>query len=107
MSQLINEFGLKNLLNYWVLFGFFGQFLFFVRFLVQWWASEKQQKITIPMSFWYLSIIGTAIVLLYSIHIHDIVFTSAQILSFAIYFRNIALHKPEEKVLAQMQTAKS
>lgn len=75
----------------WLFIGFFGQFIFFLRFIVQWMASEKEKKIIVPMSFWYLSIAGTVIILIYSIHIRDIVFTTAQVLSLFIYARNIML----------------
>ncbi len=75
----------------WLGIGFFGQFLFFLRFIVQWWMSEKEKKVVIPQSFWYLSIAGTIVILVYSIHIKDIVFTTAQILSLFIYARNISL----------------
>lgn len=75
----------------WLFIGFFGQFVFFLRFIVQWIASEKKQAVVIPMGFWYLSVAGTIIILIYSIHIHDIVFITAQILSLFIYARNIML----------------
>ena len=82
---------LAELLNPWLIIGFGGQFIFFLRFIVQWIASEKKKDVVIPMAFWYLSIAGTIIILIYSIHIHDIVFITAQILSLGIYARNIAL----------------
>jgi len=85
------------LLNPWVLFGLFGQFIFFLRFIVQWWASEKKKAVTIPMAFWYLSVLGTIIILIYSIHIDDVVFTLAQILSFFIYGRNIYIQVNQDK----------
>jgi len=75
----------------WLFIGFFGQFIFFLRFIVQWLASEKEKKVVVPTSFWYLSIAGTIVILIYSIHIHDIVFITAQILSLFIYARNIML----------------
>lgn len=28
----------------WVIFGFLAQFIFFLRFAVQWWVSEKEKK---------------------------------------------------------------
>ncbi len=74
----------------WLAVGFFGQFVFFLRFVVQWWASEKEKKVVIPRVFWYLSIVGTLITLVYSIHIRDAVFMSAQTLSLFIYLRNIS-----------------
>jgi lipid-A-disaccharide synthase-like uncharacterized protein len=79
------------LLNPWVLLGFFGQFVFFLRFIVQWLTSEKKRQVVIPMSFWWISIAGSLIILVYSIHIKDIVFITAQILSLFIYVRNMML----------------
>lgn len=80
---------LQNLLNPWVIFGFLGQGIFFLRFIVQWISSEKNKAVVIPMSFWYLSIAGTVIIFIYSVHIKDIVFSIAQVLSMFIYIRNI------------------
>ncbi|MBA3789345.1 lipid-A-disaccharide synthase N-terminal domain-containing protein [Patescibacteria group bacterium] len=80
-----------ELLNPWVIFGFFGQFIFFLRFIIQWLTSEKKQAVIVPLSFWYLSIGGSLLILVYSIHIRDIVFATAQVLSLFIYFRNLML----------------
>ena len=76
---------------FWLFIGFFGQFVFFLRFILQWIESEKKKEVVIPIGFWYLSIAGTIIILVYSIHIHDIVFITAQILSLFIYARNLML----------------
>lgn len=81
------------LLTPWVLIGFFGQFLFFMRFIVQWLASEKKGRVVIPKMFWYLSIAGTLVILAYAIHIKDIVFTVAQVLSLFIYGRNLMFER--------------
>ncbi|MDR3548856.1 MAG: lipid-A-disaccharide synthase N-terminal domain-containing protein [Candidatus Pacebacteria bacterium] len=81
----------NELMNPWVIFGFFGQFVFFMRFVFQWLKSEKKHEVVIPMSFWWLSIIGSILILIYSIHIKDIVFSTAQVLSLAIYVRNMVL----------------
>jgi lipid-A-disaccharide synthase-like uncharacterized protein len=78
-----------TLLNPWVIIGFFGQFIFFLRFIVQWIVSEKNERVTVPLSFWYLSIGGSLIILVYSIHIRDIVFSTAQVASIFIYVRNL------------------
>lgn len=84
---------LSELLNPWVLLGFFGQFVFFMRFIVQWLATEKHARVVVPVSFWYLSIAGSLIILVYSIHIKDIVFITAQVLSLGIYLRNLAFER--------------
>jgi lipid-A-disaccharide synthase-like uncharacterized protein len=95
-------FNLATLLNPWVLIGFFGQFIFFMRFIVQWLVSEKHERVVIPKSFWYLSILGTLIILVYAVHIHDIVFTVAQVASLFIYARNLMF----EAKLARQEAAR-
>lgn len=80
-------------LNYWVLFGFTAQFVFFLRFIVQWIHSEKQKRSVIPISFWYLSIVGAIMILIYAIHRNDPVFIFGQFFALIIYIRNIILRK--------------
>ena len=73
----------------WVVLGFFGQLFFFARFLVQWLHSEKNKRSLVPVSFWYLSILGAVFLLIYSIHRRDPVFISGQIFGFFVYARNL------------------
>lgn len=83
---------LATLLDPWVLFGFTAQGLFFGRFIVQLVASEKAGRTVVPVSFWYLSIIGALMILIYAIRQQDIVFIVGQFLALAIYFRNLVIH---------------
>ena len=80
----------------WVLFGFFAQFLFFLRFLVQWLYSEYYGKSIIPIYFWYISLVGSVAIIIYAWHRKDIVILSGQILVFFIYIRNIMLAREKE-----------
>jgi len=73
----------------WLVVGFLGQAMFFLRFLVQWLASEKEKRSVIPKTFWYFSIIGGVIVLFYAIHRHDPVFIIGQCCGVLIYVRNL------------------
>lgn len=86
-------------MGFWTIFGYFGQFLFFMRFFFQWIASEAKKKSVIPVSFWYFSICGSLILLIYAIHRKDQVFILGQAMGFLIYGRNlilIARHKKKE-----------
>jgi len=86
-------------MRFWLILGFFGQFLFFMRFLVQWIASEIKKKSVIPISFWYFSLGGSLVLLIYAIHRNDPVFILGQSLGFIIYTRNLVLisrHKQEK-----------
>jgi lipid-A-disaccharide synthase-like uncharacterized protein len=78
-------------MNYWLILGFTAQILFFMRFLIQWIVSEKKKESTIPMIFWYLSLAGGIGLLIYAIHIRDIVFIFGQSGGIFIYIRNIML----------------
>ncbi|MBL8877752.1 MAG: lipid-A-disaccharide synthase N-terminal domain-containing protein [Phycisphaerales bacterium] len=74
-----------------VLFGFAGQTIFFMRFFVQWLASERSGRSQIPIAFWYLSIVGGLMTLVYAYKKSDIVFTFAQAMGLLIYVRNLML----------------
>jgi lipid-A-disaccharide synthase-like uncharacterized protein len=75
----------------WLLIGFGGQAIFAARFLVQWLVSEKQRRSVIPTAFWYMSIGGGGVLLLYAIHLHDPVFIAGQATGVFIYGRNLML----------------
>ena len=81
----------KDILNPWVIFGLSGQILFSLRFIIQWIHSEKKKKSIIPISFWYLSIAGGAVLLVYAIYRKDIVFTLGQGVGLLVYARNLVL----------------
>ena len=71
--------------------GWIGQALFFSRFLVQWIVSEKEQRSTVPLSFWYLSLGGGVMLLTYAIWRHDPVITTGQSVGLLVYVRNLVL----------------
>ena len=77
--------------NLWLLFGLIGQGIFSARFIVQWLVSEKQQRSTIPIAFWYLSLLGGLSLLGYAIHQRDPVFIIGQLTGVFIYLRNLVL----------------
>jgi lipid-A-disaccharide synthase-like uncharacterized protein len=74
-----------------VLFGFAAQFVFFLRFVVQWLESERRGRSHIPIAFWYLSVVGAVMILVYSALEKNLVFTCASLLSLVIYIRNLML----------------
>lgn len=75
----------------WMALGLLGQTAFSGRFLVQWLASERAGRSIVPRLFWHLSIIGSALLLVYSIYKRDVVFILGQSTGLAIYFRNLLL----------------
>lgn len=78
----------------WLIIGFVAQTIFGARFLLQWLVSEKQHKSVIPIGFWYLSIVGSLMLLIYAIHRKDPVFILGQATGLFIYIRNLMMiHK--------------
>ena len=60
--------GLLTLENIFLIIGFSGQACFFLRFLIQWMHSERKKQSSIPVVFWYLSLGGSFLVLVYAIY---------------------------------------
>jgi lipid-A-disaccharide synthase-like uncharacterized protein len=79
--------------NMWLSIGLCGQIIFGSRFILQWISSERAGKSYIPICFWYLSLLGSMLLLAYAIHSKDIVFIIGQTTGFMVYIRNIMLLK--------------
>jgi lipid-A-disaccharide synthase-like uncharacterized protein len=75
----------------WIAIGFIGQSLFFMRFFVQWLASEKAGSSVIPHTFWYFSLAGGVTLFAYALWRQDPVFILGQSTGLFIYARNLQL----------------
>ncbi len=75
----------------WLGIGFLGQGVFFMRWVVQWIASEKHAESRVPIAFWYMSLIGGLITLAYAIYRKDPVFIAGQSVGAIVYLRNLML----------------
>jgi lipid-A-disaccharide synthase-like uncharacterized protein len=76
-----------------------GEVVFGGRFVLQWIVSEYKKKSYVPTAFWFMSIVGSIILLIYSIHIEKPVLILAFTINTLIYMRNIHLifrHKKAE-----------
>jgi len=75
----------------WFLLGLVGQGAFFSRFLCQWIASERAGRSVVPTTFWYLSLAGSSLLLVYAIHRREPVFLLGQLFGGFVYTRNLVL----------------
>ena len=94
MSEILSILGLNNLsFNefIWVTIGTLGQLIFFSRWIVQWLSSEKYKSSVIPLSFWWCSLVGGLITLIYANHIGSFPFMLAQAIGLVVYSRNLIL----------------
>ena len=77
--------------SFWLVLGFVAQALFASRFVVQWISSERAGRSVVPIAFWYLSLGGALLLLIYAIYRRDPVFIIGQSVGGLIYARNLIL----------------
>ena len=77
--------------DFWLAFGLIAQLFFTARFLVQWISSERAGKSVVPMAFWFFSMGGGLMTLVYGIVKREPVIIVGQSLATIIYIRNIML----------------
>ncbi len=71
--------------------GFAGQGCYFMRMLWQWIVSERRQASVLPLAFWYWSLAGSILLLIYAAIRRDPVFIVGQSIGFVVYTRNLML----------------
>ena len=94
MNSILDLLGLNNLSFdefLWVSFGTLGQLVFFSRWIIQWFSSEKNKTSIIPVAFWWCSLLGGIITLIYANHIGSFPFMLAQAIGIIVYARNLLL----------------
>ena len=79
--------------SYWKMLGWLANGIFFSRFFVQWYATEKKKQVVVPVAFWWLSLLGSVLLLSYSLHQKDSVFIFAYAFTWIPYIRNLVIHR--------------
>ena len=77
----------------WKGVGYAGTIIFFSRFLVQWYATEKRRQVVVPQAFWWLSLVGALLLFAYSVHQRDSVFIISYAFTWIPYIRNLMIHR--------------
>jgi lipid-A-disaccharide synthase-like uncharacterized protein len=77
----------------WKVIGWSGNLVFFSRFFVQWYATEKRKQVVVPAAFWWLSLTGSLLLLVYSLKKQDSVFIFAYLFTWIPYIRNLIIHQ--------------
>ncbi|MDN5353626.1 MAG: hypothetical protein PWQ09_382 [Candidatus Cloacimonadota bacterium] len=97
-QNLINQlFKNQNIPPLLIIWGSLGQVIFTLRFVYQWLYSERIKKSRLPITFWVISLIGSAMILSYAVYRKDPILFLGQSVGFIIYFRNIIIGKRELK----------
>src|SRR5512135_212182 len=76
----------------WKVIGWLGNAVFFSRFFVQWYATEKLKRVVVPAAFWWLSLAGSGLLLSYALFYQkDSVFIFAYAFTWIPYIRNLVI----------------
>lgn len=80
----------------WVGLGLLGQVLFTGRMIVQWLASEKSKKSVVPPIFWWMSLTGSTMLMVYFLWRRDPIGLLGQSFGWFIYVRNLwMIYRPQ------------
>jgi lipid-A-disaccharide synthase-like uncharacterized protein len=82
----------------WTVLGLTGNAVFGSRFFVQWLASERRGDSVIPTAFWWLSIVGSIILVVYFFHRGEIVGIVGNLPNSFIYARNLHLIQKRKRL---------
>ncbi len=87
----------------WLLMlGSTGQLVFSFRFVYQWIQSEKEKSSVLPVKFWFISIAGSLIILVYAIFRLDPVLFLSNLIGLFVYLRNVLLDSGKESLLSKI-----
>src|SRR5579871_3753055 len=85
--------------TWWLVVGWLGNAVFFSRFFVQWYATERKKQVVVPTAFWWLSLAGSLMLLFYAIfakpklHHRNWVFIASYAFTWIPYIRNLVIHR--------------
>lgn len=81
--------------------GAVGQTIFLLRFVYQWLYSERKGESVLPLGFWLVSLIGSALILAYAVLRQpiDYVLILGNVPGIVVYARNVVLLRREIKEL--------
>jgi lipid-A-disaccharide synthase-like uncharacterized protein len=85
----------ENIPGWLLSLGIIAQVVFTLRFVYQWYYSEKHSKSSLPLGFWILSMIGALLILLYAMIRKDPVLLAGNLLGLILYGRNILILKKQ------------
>lgn len=87
----------------WEITAFVGEGIFGGRFLLQWLVSEIKKESYVPTAFWYMSILGSLILLAYFTHKQSLALMIAFALQIPIYGRNLILINRKKALTVKME----
>jgi len=89
----------------WKVIGFGGLGTFQARWVVQWLHSERHRESKVPLAFWWLSLFGSVLELMYFLRQQDPVGVAGYMISGVPYTRNLMLVYRKRRLDAEARAA--
>lgn len=86
---------------WWLVLGVVAQVLFGLRWIVQWVVSERRGESHVPEFFWWASLVGATMLLVYFIGRREPVGTLGQLAGWVVYVRNLYLIKKNQSAIIE------
>ncbi len=71
--------------------GLAAQLCFTARFAWQWFRSERAKRVVVPRAFWWLSLAGAVLMMVYAVEKGTLALLLAQLVALFFYARNLML----------------
>ncbi len=84
---------------WWLLLGLLAQVTFFGRWIIQWVASEVRRESVMPVLFWWCSLLGATMLLVYFVGRREPIGVLGQAIGWTVYSRNLYLIKVKRRTL--------
>jgi lipid-A-disaccharide synthase-like uncharacterized protein len=100
-GKLAAIFANTDVTNPIIAIGAVGQLMLNLRFIYQWYYSEKENDSILPLGFWVISVVASVMILGYASYRIDPVLLVAQGMGIFVYVRNMLLHfRPKPKPIS-------
>ena len=97
-AVFFQSFFLNDDIPFWlVIFGSAGQIIFTLRFVYQYFYSQRKHQSALPAGFWVISLIGSGAIIAYGLFRRDPVLILGQSFGFVAYIRNLMIGFKERK----------
>lgn len=94
--SLTSILGKSDFTHILLVLGAIGQLMLNLRFVYQWYYSEKAKTSILPFGFWLISTIASVLVIAYAVYKMDPVLLVAQSMGIVVYVRNMFLKNKTE-----------
>ena len=96
-EAFVRDFLQNDQVPLWLLlFGSVGQAIFSLRFVYQWLYSARHGESSLPVGFWAMSLVGSAMIVCYALFRLDPVLILGQSVGFIAYARNLLIGRKHD-----------